>query len=779
MTTMFAHAAKPASRSLVAATLSLLFIGHVRGAEKNLVLVEDGQAKCVIVAAAGLSPSEGTAIKQLQQYITAMSGSPKLEVVAPEQAASITNQAKIVVGYKTVQQLYPDVSLADLGTDGFILKTVGNALLVAGGETRGTMYAAFDLLERLGCRWWAVGATHVPQKETVTVPPMDAREVPVLEYRDMLYGDRPYVSEDENGSQLYIHNKINGFNYKKNPEELGGRINFKENLVHTWASLMSPVGELDGSFKTHPEYWAFINGKNKDSQPCPSNPNVYEIMKANVVKQLTEHPEYAFVVIGQEDNRNYCQCEACKALAESEESPAAPGLVLANKIAEVVEEQFPGKWVMAPAYTWSRKPPKTIKPRSNVGITLCTIECDFNRPLAEGSTPANKAFAEDIIAWGKIAPKLYIWDYTTDFTHYLMPFPNLNAIVPNIQFLVSHGVKGILEQGSSSTGGAEFSKLRMWVLAQALWNPEHADGKALIKEFLDGYYGPASAAIQKYIDIIHAPGRADPGISATCYSLLDSAWLTPEVIAEAEAVLREADLIVKNDPELMRRVEHAHMPIWYVLLKRGPQSKTWAATVEKNGKLDIKTMARKLVFLSDENNITQVSEGEPMKNFVDWANDYAALAVESVPLPPELQDVDPASYRLIQACQMDKRGRWWEKHDGASDGWVATVVSPGWLVTFQPSLFEDLVPGKTYKVFARIKATEPTQEEGLAVVCGMYDKVVGKGPTKKVQASELADGEFHAIEVCEFTAVETNPFFWMALKNPSDPEILLDCIWFR
>lgn len=757
------------------ALLNLLVYGEARGAEERHVLTEDGQARCVIVAAEGLSPSENTAIKQLGQYITAMSGLPGLRIITPDQAQSLSAKTKLVVGYKTVKQLYPEVSLDDLGTDGFVLKTVGDALLIAGGEKRGTMYAVFDLLERLGCRWWAVGATDIPKRETLTVTSLDVREVPVLEYRDMLYGDRPYLSDDENGSQLYIHNKVNGFNYKQNPEELGGRVNFAANLVHTWAGLMKPVGDLDCSFKTHPEYWALVGGRRRDTQPCPMNTNVFEIMKANVIKQLTDHPDYEFVVVGQEDNKLYCQCDECKALAEKEESPAAPGLVLANKIAEVVEQRFPGKWVMAPAYTWSRKPPKTIIPRNNVGVTLCSIECDFNRPLEEGSTPANKEFAEDIVAWGKISPKLYIWDYTTDFTHLLMPFPNLDAIVPNIRFLVNHGVKGILEQGSHSTAGAEFSKLRMWVLANALWDPVHADGQALIKEFLDGYYGPAGTAIQNYINFIHTPGRANPGISATCYSLLDSAWLTPEIIAGSEALLREAELAVRDNPLLLARVKHAHMPIWYMLLKRGPQSKTWAATVAKVGTLDIVAMAENFSKVVAENNITQFSEGESIRNLVDWVNDYATLAVQSAPVPPELKNVDPQTYRLIQACQMDKRGRWWVRHPGASDGWVSEVVSLGWLVTFQFSPFEDVVPGKTYKLFARIQPSE--SNSATAVQCGLYDPVTKKGPTKKMSAADFPDEEFCAIEICEFTATEAPGFFWMSLINESSPKLFLDCLW--
>lgn len=762
------------SPPILAVVLGLIasFAGAAPGAKVDLV--RDGEAQAVIVASAELSPSERTAVAELQKYIKQMSGAG-IPVRGPNDPVE-SGMVRLVLGNKTVRALYPDVSLDNLGTDGFILKSVGDALLVAGGERRGTMYATFELLERLGVRWWAVGATDVPKKPTITVASMNVRQIPSIEYRDMLYGTR-YVSEEDNKPWWFSHNKLNGFNYSENPESRGGRVEFAGNLVHSHASLMKPVGNLDGSFAKHPEYWSQIDGKHNPHQVCPSRPEVFEIMLANVRKQLAEHPQYEFVVVGQEDNNSYCRCETCSALAAAEESPAAPGLQLANRIAEVLEKEFPGKWVMTPAYTWSRKAPKTLVPRSNVGIVLCSIECDFNRPLADATTAANKAFVEDIVAWGKIAPKLYIWDYTTDFNHYLLPFPNLDALVPNIRFLAENEAKGILAQGSHSTAGAEFEALRMWVMAKAMWQPE-ADGKALIKEFVDGYYGAAGTAIEKYIDIIHGPGRAHPNMSATCYALLDAAWLAPEVIADAEAVLQEAERAVAGNPALLARAQHAHLPIWYVLLKRGTQSKTWAAASAKVGGLSIESVAEKFCLAVNTQGIGGIAEGEGIKPFVAWARDYAKQAAVGPPLPPELRAADPKTYRLIQACQMDARARWWTSHPGASDGWVCEIPTVAWTVIHQFSPQEDLVPGKTYKLFVRVKASEAAQE-GNALLCGMHEKDSKSNITKRIPAAELADGQFHSVEVGEFLAGKTNGRFWAALPRETSPKVFLDCIWLQ
>jgi hypothetical protein len=761
--------------------------GTLRGAG-DLVLIENGKSPCVIVAADGLSPSEKTGIKQLQKSLMEMSGA-KVEVKKPGEAKG-PGQVKLVVGHKTVRELFPDVKLDDLGKEGFILKTVDNAVLVAGGEQRGTMYACFELLEKLGFRWWAVGATDVPKKETVTLPALDERQTPKIEYRDALYA-RKYVDEENNGIVFSVRNRMNGFSYGNVPESLGGRFWFHKNLVHSHNELMQPVGDLDGRFETHPEYWALRNGKHTKDQVCPSRPEVYEIMKANVIKQLKENPKYEFVVVGQEDNKKFCECETCTALAKSEEAQGAATLLLANKLGEMVEKEFPGKFVMAPAYQWTRKPPKTIKPHRNVGIVLCSIECDFNRPLEEMSTPENKAFAEDIIQWGKIAPKLYIWDYVTDFDHYLLPFPNLDVLIPNIKFFVSHGARGILAQGSHKGHAAEFSQLRNWVLNKAMWNPNQPDnGQALITEFLNGYYGAAGPFIQTYIDCMHGPGRADPKMEAVCYTRLDAAWLRPDVIANAEAALREAEKAVANNPVLLSRVQHAHLPIWYVLLKRGPQSKSWAATEAKVGKLDIVKVADQFCKVAADWDVQHIADGEEIKGFLEWTKAYAAQAAKAPPLPPELKDVDPKTYRLIQACQMDARGRWWVPQEGASDGWASEIPAPSWTVNHQFSPFDDVVPGRKYKIFIRIKTSEPRQE-GMAVASGLYKRehldnglVTPAGPVfpaKKIPASELADGQFHSFEIGEFVAANDvnthNGRLWIATVNTGDPKIFLDCLW--
>ena len=52
-----------------------------------------------------------------------------------------------------------------------------------------------------------------------------------------------------------------------------------------------------------------------------------------------------------------------------------------NTIADNIKDEFPNIAVDTLAYQWSRPAPKITKPRPNVIIRLCSIECNFAAPL--------------------------------------------------------------------------------------------------------------------------------------------------------------------------------------------------------------------------------------------------------------------------------------------------------------------------------------------------------------------------------------------------------------
>ena len=64
------------------------------------------------------------------------------------------------------------------------------------------------------------------------------------------------------------------------------------------------------------------------------------------------------------------------------------------------------------AYQYTRSAPK-VRPRHNVCVRLCSIECCFAHAFEECSRERNMAFVKDIRDWHGTGAQLYIWYYTT------------------------------------------------------------------------------------------------------------------------------------------------------------------------------------------------------------------------------------------------------------------------------------------------------------------------------------------------------------------------------
>ena len=108
------------------------------------------------------------------------------------------------------------------------------------------------------------------------------------------------------------------------------------------------------------------------------------------------------------------------------------------------------------------------------------------------------------------------------------------------------------------------AELRAWVLAQLLCNPQQ-DDRALIREFLEGYYGPAGKPIESYLDLVQ---NASKGFNLTCSSPRSVPFLDFKTLADAARLWQEAEQAVAGDAVLLPRVRMAHLPIRYVWLAR-------------------------------------------------------------------------------------------------------------------------------------------------------------------------------------------------------------------
>ncbi|MDQ2731789.1 MAG: DUF4838 domain-containing protein, partial [Armatimonadota bacterium] len=548
------HSLKPGISQTIIRFLAFtpLLLLAAPNARASFPIANGGKPLCVIVGQPDATAPEIHAVDELAATLKQITGA----TFAVREGKPQAGERAIVVGPDAQDPALVSAAASDRASNEAVtMRTIGDTLLLSGGRPRGTLYAVYHFLEdQCGVRWWTAWATDIPHRPTLTVPDLNVTEKPASEYRE------PFWFPAFDGDWAVRHS-YNGKAANLTPEQ-GGKVTYK-GFVHTFYDLVPP----DKYFKTHPEWYSLINGKRTfaGAQLCTTNPQLRDFIVERVREWLHEQPDANIVSISQNDQFGACECPVCKAVDDAEGSHSGTMLALVNYVAEKIEKDYPNVAIDTLAYQYTRHPPKTIKPRANVIVRLCSIECNFAAPLSD---PSNASFGDDLRAWSKICNRLYVWDYTTDFGHYVMPFPNWFVLGPNLRFLQENHVKGVFEEGAYQSNGSEMAELRSWVLARLLWNPQQ-DDRALINEFLDGYYGRAAAPfIRQYLDLIHtAAARYYMGIGAPA----NAPFLELPVLTKAEQLWNAAETAAQNDPEKLWRVRQGHLPVLYVWLDRWSQ----------------------------------------------------------------------------------------------------------------------------------------------------------------------------------------------------------------
>lgn len=520
-----------------------------KAAAQSLNLAQNGQTKYVIAVATDAIPAEKTAAAELGKYLQQVSGA---KFAIKSESAVAANAPQILVGAgKRVKQLLPRQNWAALGQDGIVIKTRGQNLILAGGRARGSLYAVFQFLEQsAGCRWWTPTASTIPRRRVLTVAPQNVVYVPPFPYREH-YG----LGVMQENPLFPTVMRENG-HYQKQPVEWGSHYNILGS-VHTFDQFLPP----SQYFAAHPEWYSDIKNGNKPStaasempgvqlsQLCVTNPEVIAALTEQALVRVRANPDAGYISISANDNINYCQCERCAALAAAEGSQTGPMLTLVNAVAARVQEVNPNFLVETLAYQGTEKPAKTVRPAANVIIRLAPIYADFGQPIDSGR---NKTVRENLLQWSAISKHLFYWNYVTNFTNVMTPFPNWDNLAKDLRFMAAHKVKGVFQQGNPySNDVGDFAPMRTWVIAKLMWNPNQ-DQSRLIDEFLSGYYGAAAPALKEYLRIVMTAFRKK-NAPLPCFNE-DFTFMTLDDMNAATRSFDTAGKAAGNDVELQNRV---------------------------------------------------------------------------------------------------------------------------------------------------------------------------------------------------------------------------------
>lgn len=241
-------------------------------------------------------------------------------------------------------------------------------------------------------------------------------------------------------------------------------------------------------FKTHPEYFAEINGKRKllkRPMYCLSNKNVQELIYQEMVKQL-KHVDW--VQLAQVDGFKGCQCKNCKKMYNTDKW-SEKLWILHRNLAKRLFQEMPDKKVVILSYADTKHLPKTFKSfPPNTIIELCVNDKKTLDEWKKLSVP------------GGLVEYVYNWGYY--HTAGLTPKTGVKQVIDQVKLFSKYNVKGIYTCGFGELWGLEGPTY--YAYGQALKDPKKADPEKVLAKYCRLAFGPAAGEAEKFYKYLYA-----------------------------------------------------------------------------------------------------------------------------------------------------------------------------------------------------------------------------------------------------------------------------------
>ncbi|MFZ4778030.1 MAG: DUF4838 domain-containing protein [Terrimicrobiaceae bacterium] len=574
--------------SLALFSATLLPISAAPGA-----LAKEKQAKAGIVIASSATAAEKTAANELAEYFGKISGA----TFAIVEEKDFAGGPAIYVGWTEFAKKQ-GLDFAAFGDEESLLKTVGDSVVVGGGRPRGTLYAAYELLDKeLGVRWYTPWVEHVPAKLDLTLAVLDRRFQPAYEYRynnardgglllrDVKLPERIAAPGITDTARWLARNRLNtglkyittwgpGGKWIEWPEEYGGQVVVKDPGSHSFAVFIPD----EKYFKTHPEYFSMFEGKRVPQGDqssgigvfhlCLSNPELPKVFAENVIEWIKKNPDAYYVAIVPNDaSRPMCMCKECEALALKYMPPGTvrdnqheAGLILqfVNQVAEIVCKEFPKQRILTLSYNYSAAPPVGITAHPNVIVQMCAGGIASGMHI-NPNIPYAKKDLERYEGWEKVCKRLWVWDYQCGLV------PSIDNFKPMLwsmdQMFKDYAKKGgytgmfIEAEWNCPPVLPDCYELNTWLSARLMCDPG-VDIEPLIREFCETMYGKAAPAMIALLELKKSrlpfyPLRA----------------VTFDFMKKAQELMAEAEKAAAGDPSLLSRLADVRINLDLVALQ--------------------------------------------------------------------------------------------------------------------------------------------------------------------------------------------------------------------
>lgn len=457
----------------------------------GLALVTEGKPRAILALPLPAAALETLAAEELIEHIERMSGA-RLEVAhmdAHKVEEFLGQQRRagrgvVFIGSNVLDRLKSHILARGTDPGSFMLEVTDGAAYIAGLSDEGTLFGAYELLEQMGVRWFMPGdlGTVIPEQKTLHLNRQTTVQVPSFHGRWHGGGDA----------------------YKRWAKRvrMGGPY-FPSS--HGLSSLSAK-----GLFEEHPEYFSLVNGQRVPNQLCVSHPEVIQRAIAEVKAYFREHPDAPWYGMGPNDGSGFCECPNCSALDggdwdpfSNEPSVTDRYLWFFNQILDGIEDEFPDKKICFYAYHTYMRPPVKVKPNPRIVPALAPIALCRVHGMSNPVCPERSYYKKLMEGWGKALPEVYERGYWFNLADPGFPFSHVHRLRDEIPMAKTFGIRGWRVETRNHWGSETPS---LYIAAKLMWDPT-ADVDALLQNFYDTFFGPASQPMGEYLDGMDAALR--------------------------------------------------------------------------------------------------------------------------------------------------------------------------------------------------------------------------------------------------------------------------------
>ena len=150
------------------------------------VLFSGGRPRACIVLADDSHAAEREAAMELARYLECITGS-RFPCVVGAPCGGLWPIAVGTSGLAAEIMERASLSVADRGEEAFAVGFTRDGIVLQGGRARSTLYAVYDFLEMLGCRFLEPGVDgeDIPRTDHLQLDPINRVEEPALPHRDV------------------------------------------------------------------------------------------------------------------------------------------------------------------------------------------------------------------------------------------------------------------------------------------------------------------------------------------------------------------------------------------------------------------------------------------------------------------------------------------------------------------------------------------------------------------------------------------------------------------